>query len=111
MSSHDDTTAFGPYDAPETPREQRVRHTPPRPASGRHPVNVGHLVMGVAFLGLATVWLLVETETVALAESRWLLPLPWLAAGAAGLLATVLRRRDGADAGRDRSSGTMHGWQ
>lgn len=67
--------------------------TNPRRPSGRHPVNVGHLVMGVAFLGLTVVWALVATDTVRLDESNWLLPLPWLAAGSAGLLATVLRRR------------------
>ena len=47
---------------------QSLRHP------GHHPVNVGHLVMGVAFLGLFVVWLLVTTGTVALEENRWLLP-------------------------------------
>jgi hypothetical protein len=61
--------------------------------SGRHPVSVGHLVMGVAFLGLATVWLLFETEVVGRDDLRWFLPLPWLAAGLAGLLAVALTGR------------------
>lgn len=61
--------------------------------SGRHPVNVGHLVMGVAFLGLATVWLLLETDVVQSDDLRWFLPLPWLAAGLAGLLAVALTSR------------------
>lgn len=61
--------------------------------SGRHPVSVGHLVMGVAFLGLATVWLLFETDVVGSDDLRWFLPLPWLAAGLAGLLAVALTGR------------------
>lgn len=75
MSSHDT----------EVPPELR-EHT-----SGRHPVHIAHLVMGVAFLGVATVWALVVTGTVDLDRSRWLLPLPWLVAGGVGLLATVVR--------------------
>ncbi len=65
----------------------------PDPGSGRHPVNVGHLVMGVAFLGLTLVWALVASETVEGSDIRWLMPIPWVAAGAAGLLATVRTNR------------------
>lgn len=60
---------------------------------GTHPVDVGHLVMGVAFLGLTAVWGVLAADLLRLEDARWLLPLPWLAAGAAGLIATVLRRR------------------
>lgn len=63
---------------------------PPKPRSGFHPVNIGHLVMGLAFLGLAFVWLLVERDVVEPADHGWVLGLPWLVAGAAGLAATVL---------------------
>lgn len=59
----------------------------------RHPVNVGHLVMGVAFLGLAAVWVLIVTDTVEGADIRWLMPLPWVAAGLAGIAAGVLSAR------------------
>lgn len=64
--------------------------------SGFHPVNIGHLVMGVAFLGLFAVWTLYIGEVVDLSNLRWLLPVPWVAAGALGLLALALRsgRRD-----------------
>jgi hypothetical protein len=55
--------------------------------SGRHPVNVGHLVMGIAFLGLVGVWALIQTEAVTGSDVRWLLPVPWVLAGLAGLLA------------------------
>ncbi|GAA4675502.1 hypothetical protein [Nocardioides nanhaiensis] len=58
---------------------------------GRHPVEVGHLVMGVALLGLAGVWALVAGDVVQGDEVRWLLPLPWLAGGLVGVVATVLR--------------------
>jgi len=55
--------------------------------SGRHPVNVGHLVMGVAFLGIVGVWALIQSDTVDGGDVRWLLPVPWVLAGLAGLLA------------------------
>ncbi|MFW6774568.1 hypothetical protein ACOACO_09810 [Nocardioides sp. CPCC 205120] len=61
--------------------------------AGRHPVNVGHLVMGVAFLGLTLVWALLVSGAVEAVDARWLLPLPWLAAGGAGMAATVLAAR------------------
>lgn len=61
--------------------------------SGRHPVNVAHLVMGVAFLGLVTIWLLFETSVVLSEDLRWLLPMPWLAAGLAGLAGVTLTGR------------------
>ncbi len=57
-SSHDtdlygyDEPMVGPLDAPERP-------------SGFHPVNVGHLVMGVAFAGMVLVWALVQGDVVA----------------------------------------------
>ncbi|MDR7251633.1 hypothetical protein J2X46_000605 [Nocardioides sp. BE266] len=71
-----DEPMVGPLDAPEKP-------------SGRHPVNIGQLVMGVAFAGMVLVWALVQGDVVETDELRWLLPIPWLAAGAAGLAATV----------------------
>ena len=58
--------------------------------SGRHPVNVGHLVMGIAFLGLVGVWALIEGDVVDGSDVRWLLPVPWVLAGLAGLLAIGL---------------------
>lgn len=64
-----------------------------RDTSGRHPVNVGHLVMGVAFLGLTAIWVLFESGAIGSDDLRWLMPLPWLAAGVAGLLAIVLTGR------------------
>lgn len=65
--------------------------------SGRHPVNIGHLVMGVAFAGLTLVWALVAGDVVADDDVRWLLPMPWVLAGLAGLVGLVAsdRRRVG----------------
>ncbi|WP_341923769.1 hypothetical protein [Nocardioides psychrotolerans] len=60
------------------------------PESGRHPVNVAHLVMGIAFLGLALVWSLVQYDVVEGRDIRWLLPVPWVLAGAAGLAAIAV---------------------
>lgn len=61
--------------------------------SGRHPVNIGHLVMGLAFLGLVGVWAIIQSDLVDGADVRWLIPVPWIFAGAAGLLATTLTAR------------------
>jgi hypothetical protein len=58
----------------------------PERESGRHPVNVGHLVMGIALLGLLAVWALVVSDVVDGDDVRWLLPAPWVLAGAAGLI-------------------------
>ena len=57
---------------------------------GRHPVNIGHLVMGIAFLGLVGVWAIIQSDLVEGTDVRWLLPVPWVFAGIAGLLATTM---------------------
>jgi hypothetical protein len=62
----------------------------PEKESGRHPVNVGHLVMGVALLGLLVVWALIVGDVVEDEDVRWLLPAPWVLAGAAGLIALAV---------------------
>jgi len=61
--------------------------------SGRHPINVGHLVMGIAFLGLVGIWTLIQTDVVDSEDIRWLLPVPWVLAGGGGLLAIALSSR------------------
>jgi hypothetical protein len=66
----------------------------PATATGwRHPLNVGHLVMGIAFLGLVLVWALVSADAVVGDDIRWLMPIPWVAAGGAGLVAMALAAR------------------
>ena len=62
-------------------------------AAGQHPVNVLHLVMGVAFLGLFVNWALIQSGTLEAHDLRWLLPIPFVAAGAAGLIASAPRLR------------------
>jgi hypothetical protein len=66
--------------------------------SGRHPVNVGHLVMGVALLGLVACWALIVGDVVEGDDVRWLLPTPWVLAGAAGLIALAVGGRRGREA-------------
>jgi hypothetical protein len=58
--------------------------------SGRHPVNVGHLVMGVALLAGVVIWALVVGDLVDDDDIRWLLPAPWVLGGAAGLVALAI---------------------
>jgi len=87
---------------PETPAETPAEDAL-RPATGWHPVNVGHLVMGTALVGLFTVWALISSDALDLGDAHWLLPLPWLLAGVVGLAATVLRNTR-------RRTGKMSGW-
>jgi hypothetical protein len=61
-----------------------------RRPSGWHPVNIGHLVMGLAMLGIVGVWALVQTDTVTGDDIRWLMPIPWVVAGLVGLAATAI---------------------
>ncbi|TQL70172.1 hypothetical protein FB381_4100 [Nocardioides albertanoniae] len=68
----------------------------PEKRSGRHPVNIGHLVMGIAFLVFAGAWALIMSGAVVVndvEDLRWLLPLPWIVGGSVGLLAALLRRQ------------------
>ena len=77
--------------------EQTDEQQPTIWEAGRHPVNTGQLVMGLAFLGLVAVWALWTTDAVDGGDVRWLLPLPFVLAGAAGLVASTVSgaaRRD-----------------
>lgn len=88
MSDHDSTYDTGSYEEPMTgPLDAPARN------SGWHPVNITQLVMGVAFAGMVLVWALVVGDVVDRDSYRWLLPIPWIAAGVAGLVATVLPMR------------------
>ena len=64
-----------------------------KPQTGRHPVNVGHLVMGIAFLAIVGVWTLIQAEVVTGSSVRWLMPVPWVLAGLGGLVALALTGR------------------
>ena len=58
--------------------------------SGFHQLNIGHLVMGIALLGLVGVWALWQNEVVTGDDVHWLLPVPWVVAGLVGLAATAV---------------------
>jgi len=68
--------------------EGRYDEVPRR--TGSHPVNVGHLVMGLVFLAIVGAWALIQTDTVTGRDIRWLLPLPWVIGGAIGLAAAAI---------------------
>lgn len=77
--------------------------SPGERGSWMHPVNTGHLVMGVAFAGILVVWALFITDTVTDGDLRWLTPLPWVLAGAVGLVVATranLRSRRLRESGR-----------
>ncbi len=59
----------------------------------RHPLSIGHLVVGVALLGALGTWALVVLDLVAGADLRFLLPVPWVLGGLAGLLALIVSDR------------------
>lgn len=83
----DDTLTPPPPPPPPTTQE---------PPGGRHPVNIGHLVMGLVFLTFVAAWALIQTDVVTGDDVHWLLPLPWVVGGAVGIAAAVLggvRRR------------------
>lgn len=61
--------------------------------NGRHPIIVGHLVMGLAFIGIVIIWIVATNNDFNGDDLRWLLPLPWLAAGGAGLLVIMFKTR------------------
>lgn len=76
-----------------TPDDTRPITTSPETESGFHVVNIGHLVVGVALLGLTLTWALIVGGAVADDSVRWLLPVPWVSAGFAGLVAIVVASR------------------
>ena len=87
MSEHEntgDTTVIPPLP------DESGEGGDPTPTGGRHPVNIGHLVMGLAFTGLLVIWALVVSDTVTNDDIRWLLPVPWLLGGGIGLIAVLL---------------------
>lgn len=87
MSDYDSHDSYDSNGAAATPA------TAAEDDSWRHPVNVGHLVMGIAFLGMVLVWALVVGGAVPRGDIRWLMPIPWVAAGGAGLVAIALSAR------------------
>ncbi|HEX5090112.1 MAG TPA: hypothetical protein VFV89_20050 [Nocardioides sp.] len=83
---------------------------------GFHQVNIGHLVMGVAFVAIVGIWALVQGDVVTGDDTRWLMPVPWVLAGVVGLVATAItgsRRhavRQTGWAGQGVQPGTGAGW-
>lgn len=65
----------------------------PEASSGFHPVNLTHLIMGVAFACFVGIWAAIMLGPLEFDDLRWVLPVPWLVAGSAGLLAATLGRR------------------
>jgi len=108
MSHHDETTEY--------PRPGRADDAAAR-RTGWHPVNTGHLVMGVAFAGLVIVWALVTSDTVEVERTGWVMGVPWLVAGAVGLIASALRGRRREEVGEQSweqggwDGHRMRGWQ
>lgn len=86
----DDDTLTPPPPPPPPPAATE------KPPDGRHPVNIGHLVMGLVFLTFVAAWALIQTDVVTGDDVHWLLPVPWVVGGAVGIAVAVLggvRRR------------------
>lgn len=56
-----------------------------------HPLNVSYLVVGLAFLGIASSWALHQAGVIGAAEVGVLLPLSLVVAGGIGLIAFMAR--------------------
>ncbi|UDY24361.1 hypothetical protein [Nocardioides sp. Kera G14] len=84
----EETVAITPAHPDLTKQDPTVAATA-EPRSGWHPVNIGQLVMGLGFLCIVGAWALVQADVVQGSDIRWLLPIPWLVAGAVGLAAAA----------------------
>lgn len=62
-------------------------------ASGRHPVSIGHLVMGLVFACFLALWAVVQFTDISPHDLRFLWPVPWIAGGAVGMVALAIRDR------------------
>jgi hypothetical protein len=62
-------------------------------ASGRHPVSIGHLVMGLVFACFLVLWAVVQFTDISSHDLRFLWPVPWIAGGAVGMIALAIRDR------------------
>lgn len=69
-------------------------------SSGRHPVSIGHLVMGLVFACFLAIWAVVQLTDISSHDLRFLLPVPWIAGGAVGMIALAVRDRRRLRAGR-----------
>ena len=65
------------------------------PEGDRFRLSVMHLVMGLVFLGIAGSWALREADVIGPVDVEWLMPLILVVAGAAGLLASVVKNLTG----------------
>lgn len=61
------------------------------PRGAVHPVDVGHLVVGLVFLGMAGAWALRAADVIDTGELGWLLPLTLVLAGVVGLAASAAK--------------------
>jgi hypothetical protein len=93
MNEHDETSLYDDlYDTdvttpPTEPTTRSATH------SWRHPVNIGHLVMGTAFAGMVIVWAIFAGGAIRDDNIGWLMGIPWVGAGAAGLVAMAVSAR------------------
>ena len=62
-------------------------------SSGRHPVSIGHLVMGLVFTCFLALWAIVQFTDISSHDLRFLWPVPWIVGGAVGMVALAIRDR------------------
>lgn len=83
----------GRYEEDWTMDDATATHSHVAGPSGFHPINLSHLIAGVVLACFVGIWAAITLEWLPVDDLRWLLPIPWLVAGSAGLLAATLGRR------------------
>ncbi|GGD23693.1 hypothetical protein [Nocardioides daphniae] len=89
----DDTAVRNPEEWAMDTTTDAARTAPQATRGGLHPVNLTHLIMGTVLAAFAGIWVAIEVASLPVDDLRWVLPVPWLLAGSAGLLAATLGRR------------------
>ncbi len=74
----------------EAQREEAPQLSPAVRENGRHPVNIGHLVMGILFAGLVGAYLMYASNELDVDGLKWAIPVIFIVGGAVGLLAAVM---------------------
>ncbi len=89
---NDSSDSYGTYDTPDI-HDIGTHEVGALSSTARHPVNITQLIFGIGFVAVVAIWGLAIGDAIDPGDARWLLPFPWLLAGAGGLLAWMISQR------------------